>query len=109
MRTLWHVLVAAGVLIACGDETVATQDVDELAMQVTALEARITALEAENTAYADALKNKGVRCETLLFSRPYSAHHGFLFFRWLKPSKIAFAAVGEYLRDLGLASQQGPR
>ena len=57
----------------------------------------------QTIAYADALKNSGVRCKTLLFSKDYSAHHGFLFFRWRKPSKMAFAAVQEYLRELGIA------
>ena len=58
----------------------------------------------QTVAYANALKNKGVRCQTLLFSKRYFANHGFLFFRWLKPSKMAFAATDEYLRDLGLAT-----
>jgi acetyl esterase/lipase len=59
----------------------------------------------QTVAYANALKNKGVRCQTLLFSKSYFAHHGFLFFRWLEPSKMAFAAADEYLRDLALAPQ----
>ncbi len=59
----------------------------------------------QTTAYANALKNNGVRCQTLLFSKGYCARHGFLFFRWLKPAKMAFAAVDEYLRDLGLAAK----
>jgi len=56
----------------------------------------------QTIAYATALKDKGVRCQTLLLSKSYSAYHGFLFFRWLKPSKMAFAAAEEYLRGLGL-------
>ena len=56
----------------------------------------------QTLAYADALRENGVRCQTLLFSRDYSAHHGFLFFRWLQPSKLAFSAADEYLRGLGL-------
>jgi acetyl esterase/lipase len=60
-------------------------------------------LYPQTIAYAHALKNNGVRCQTLLFSKGYFAHHGFLFFRWLKPSKMTFAAVNEYLRDLALA------
>ncbi len=57
----------------------------------------------QTVAYANALKAHGVSCKTLLFTEDYSAHHGFLFFRWLKPSKLAFAAADDYLRDLGFA------
>ncbi len=59
----------------------------------------------QTAAYADALKAHGVRCQTLFLYKSRSAHHGFLFFRWLKPSRRAFTAVAEYLRDLGLGSQ----
>ncbi len=57
----------------------------------------------QTVAYANALQNSGVRCKTLLLSKGYSAHHGFLFFRWREPSKMAFAAVDEYLQSLGLS------
>jgi acetyl esterase/lipase len=57
----------------------------------------------QTTAYADALKNSGVRCRTLFLSQDYLANHGFLFFRSLKASKTAFAAVSQFLRDLEFA------
>ncbi len=63
----------------------------------------------QSTAYAHALKANGVSCETLFFSKGYSAHHGFMFFRWRKPSKLAFAAVDKYLRNLVYPSKQTGR
>jgi acetyl esterase/lipase len=60
----------------------------------------------QTVAYANALKDEGVDCRTLLFSRDHLAHHGFLFFRWLKPSRLAFAAAGEFLQDLGLTDRE---
>ena len=57
-------------------------------------------LFAQSRAYADALENCGARYRTLFFSDAYRANHGFLFFRWLQSSKIAFAVAGEFLRGL---------
>lgn len=57
-------------------------------------------LFAQSSAYAKALENCGAPCRTFFFSDAYRANHGFLFFRWLKSSKMAFAAAGEFLRSL---------
>lgn len=57
-------------------------------------------LFGQSTAYADALQRCGASCRTLFFSSAHRADHGFLFFRWLQSSKMAFAAAGEFLRGL---------
>lgn len=54
----------------------------------------------QTVAYAEALQENGVSCQALLLPKRYSAHHGFLFFRWLRPSKMAFRAVDEFLNGL---------
>jgi len=56
-------------------------------------------LFAQSQAYARALESQGVRCRTLFFSEGDRAQHGFLFFRWLRSSKMAVAAAREFLRD----------
>jgi len=56
-------------------------------------------LFAQSQAYARALERQGVRCRTLFFSEDARAHHGFLFFRWLKSSKAAVATAREFLRN----------
>jgi acetyl esterase/lipase len=56
-------------------------------------------LFTQTTDYAEALNRSGVLCRTLLFTREYRAAHGFLFFRWLRSSKAAFAAAIRFLRD----------
>jgi len=56
-------------------------------------------LFAQSQAYARAIENQGVRCRTLFLSEDDRAPHGFLFFRWLRSSKIAVAAAREFLRD----------
>ncbi len=60
-------------------------------------------LFSQSEAYAEALKNQGVSCQTMFFSDEYRANHGFLFFRWLKSSRIARAAALEFLRDCARA------
>lgn len=57
-------------------------------------------LFAQSQAYARALEDQGVRCRTLFFSNEYRASHGFLFFRWLRASKIAVGSAREFLRDI---------
>lgn len=54
----------------------------------------------QSKAYAKALEDQGVRCQTLFFSAGYRANHGFLFFRWLKSSKTAVAAAVDFVRDV---------
>jgi acetyl esterase len=56
-------------------------------------------LFTQSKAYAQALENHGVCCRTLFFSNADRANHGFLFFRWLGPSKAAVASALEFLRD----------
>jgi len=56
-------------------------------------------LFAQSRAYARALEDQGVHCRTLFFSEDDRAQHGFLFFRWLRSSKMAVAAAREFLRD----------
>jgi acetyl esterase/lipase len=56
-------------------------------------------LFAQTNAYAQALKSRGVQCQALLFSKAERANHGFLFFHWLEPSKVAVASALEFLRD----------
>jgi acetyl esterase len=56
-------------------------------------------LFTQTKTYADALKKSGVSCQTLFFSGEYRAIHGFLFFRWLRSSKIAVATAVKFLRD----------
>jgi hypothetical protein len=46
------------------------------------------------------LENAGVSCQKLLLSREYRADHGFLFFRRLRSSRLAFSAAGDFLRRL---------
>jgi len=53
----------------------------------------------QSQGYARALADHGVPCRTLFFSDGYRAHHGFLFFRWLRSSQIAVTAAREFLRD----------
>ena len=55
-------------------------------------------LFAQSKAYAHALETHGVCCRTLFFSDQWRANHGFLFFRWLRSSKAAFASAFEFLR-----------
>lgn len=66
-------------------------------------------LYAQSLAFAETLEKSGVVCKKLLFSRAYRADHGFLFFRWLRSSRMAFAAAGDFLRGLsesaGMASE----
>ena len=57
-------------------------------------------LYSQSIAFANALEQAGVRCEKLLLSREYRADHGFLFFRWLRSSRLAYAAAGDFLRAL---------
>ncbi len=56
-------------------------------------------LFVQSEAYTGALENQSIRCRTLFFSEDDRAHHGFLFCRWLRSSKIAVAAAREFLRD----------
>jgi len=56
-------------------------------------------LFGQSRAYADALRRQGVCCRTLFFSDAYRANHGFLFFRWLKSSRVAVAAALDFLRN----------
>jgi len=52
----------------------------------------------EQTArYADVLESKGVNCTPLLFSKSDAAQHGFLYFGWLKATRIAFHHAGRFL------------
>jgi acetyl esterase/lipase len=57
-------------------------------------------LYSQTVDFAELLQQNGIDCRTLLFPRTHRAGHGFLFFRWLKSSKLAFAEVREFLRDL---------
>ena len=57
-------------------------------------------LYAQSIAFAESLENAGVSCQKLLLSREYRADHGFLFFRWLRSSRLAFTAAGDFLRSL---------
>ncbi len=57
-------------------------------------------LYSQSIAFAEMLEKSGVSCHKLCFSREYHADHGFLFFRWLKPSKIAYKAAGDFLSGL---------
>lgn len=57
-------------------------------------------LYAQTIAYANALDECGVSCRRLLLAKEQRANHGFLFFRWLRASKMAFAAAGDYLQQL---------
>jgi acetyl esterase/lipase len=56
-------------------------------------------LFSQSEAFARALGEHGVRCRTLFFSDEYRANHGFLFFTWLRSSKIAIASALEFLRE----------
>lgn len=57
-------------------------------------------LYTQSIAFAKVLEQAGVRCEKLLLPREYRAGHGFLFFRWLRSSRLAYAAAGEFLRGI---------
>jgi len=61
-------------------------------------------LFTQSQAYADALKNSGVRYRTLFFSGKYRANHGFLFCRWLRSSKTAVADAVDFLQECTGAS-----
>ncbi len=57
-------------------------------------------LYTQTVDFAALLQQNGVACRALLLPRNYRADHGFLFFRWLKSSKRAFAEVRAFLGDL---------
>ena len=57
-------------------------------------------LYAQSTAFAASLERAGVSCRKLFLSREYRADHGFLFFRWLPASRLAYTEAGDFLRGL---------
>ncbi|MEA3277425.1 MAG: alpha/beta hydrolase [Pseudomonadota bacterium] len=50
--------------------------------------------------YAKALENKGVACTRVLLPKEHFASHGFLYFSWLRPTKVAFEKAGAFLKGL---------